>query len=146
MAKTKSHRNRISYVSDISGQNFTAQTDIESCFTSFFQDLRSPKCRWSFPNLIRSLSPDHIFVSEKDKAFLTKHVTYSGILATIKSMAKDKSPGPDGLNVKFYLFFWDIIKDPLYKAISHFFSTAQLPKTWGRGGGGRNFPCPYSKI
>lgn len=70
-------------------------------------------------------------ISEVDRVFLTKEVTYSEILMTIKLMDKGKSLGPHGLNIEFYLFYWDIIKDPLYKAISHFLATAQLPKTWG---------------
>ena len=50
----------------------------------------------------------------------------------LNSLDKRKSPGPDGLNSDFYVFYWDVIKDLLFKAISHFFQTATLPKSWGR--------------
>lgn len=91
-----------------------------------------PYDRWALPDLLNSLPPDHATVSDEDGVFLTKVVTYDEIRATIKSMARGKSPGPDGLNVEFYLFYWDIIKEPLFKAISHFFSNAHFPKAWGQ--------------
>lgn len=47
-------------------------------------------------------------------------------------MTKGKSLEPDGLNVKFYLFYWDIIKEPLFKEISFFLNIAQLPSSWGK--------------
>lgn len=67
-----------------------------------------------------------------DSSCLTKPISYGEILSTIKLMAKGKSSGRDGLNVEFYLFHWDIIKAPLFKAISHFFLTPSLPKSWGK--------------
>lgn len=47
-------------------------------------------------------------------------------------MPKGKSPRPDGLNTEFYFFYWDIIKKPLFEAISHFLSIANLPSSWGK--------------
>lgn len=78
------------------------------------------------PSLIffKILPSDHMCICEEDSALLTKHVSYREILSTLKSMAKEKNPGPGGLNVDFYLFYWDIIKVPLFNAISHFLSTA----------------------
>lgn len=63
---------------------------------------------------------------------MTKPVFYKEILSTNKSIVKGKSLGPNGLNVEFYLFYWDIIKDPLFRAISHFLNTSQLPSSWGK--------------
>lgn len=47
-------------------------------------------------------------------------------------MVNGKGLGPNGLNVEFYLFYWDIIKEPLFKAITHFLTSAQLPSSWGK--------------
>lgn len=35
-----------------------------------------------------------------------RHVTLSEVYCTLKSMPKEKSKGPDGLNVEFYIFFF----------------------------------------
>ncbi|XP_071727163.1 uncharacterized protein [Rutidosis leptorrhynchoides] len=41
-------------------------------------------------------------------------------LEAIKSCGKNKSPGPDGFNLLFYINFWDIFKVDLMKAITWF--------------------------
>lgn len=132
MARIHSHKNRIYVLIDNSGNSLSNQQDFENCFTSFFQDLWRSNCIWSFEDLTKALLPDHKTISTKDSIFLTKPVTYREILSTLKSMAKGKIPGPDGLNVEFYLFYRDIIKDHLYQAISHiFFSYFQASKLVG---------------
>lgn len=132
MARIHSHKNRIYVLIDNSGNSLSNQQDFENCFTSFFQDLWRSNCKWSFEDLTKALLPDHKTISTKDSIFLTKPVTYREILSTLKSMAKGKIPGPDGLNVEFYLFYRDIIKDHLYQAISHIFFFI-LPSFRARG-------------
>lgn len=126
MAHTNTHRNKISIIQNNVGNSFTDQASIENCFSNFFLDLWGAKGRWSFEDLVKALPPDHNSLSNEGKVLLTKPVSYLEILNTIKSMAKGKSPRPDGLNMEFYLFYWDIIKKPLLNAISYFFSTANL--------------------
>lgn len=91
-----------------------------------------PYDRWAHPDLLNSLPPDHATVSDEDGVFLTKVVTYDEIRATIKSMARGKSPGPDGLNVEFYLFYWDIIKEPLSKPSPIFSPMPIFPELGGK--------------
>lgn len=55
-----------------------------------------------------------------------------GFFKTLHSMPRGKSPGPDGINVEFYLFYWNQIGDHLLNAISYFFSTGLLPNSWGK--------------
>lgn len=64
-------------------------------------------------SLIRALSKDEVF-------------------RTLKSMPRDKSPDPDGLNTKFYLFYWNQIGDHLFNVVSYFFNFGSLPISWGK--------------
>lgn len=87
-------------------------------FTLNFEPLLIPLL--SLIWLINTLPTDHNSLDDVAREWLTRPVTVSEIFRTLKSMAKGKSPGPDGLNVKFYFFYWEIVKEPLFRAISHF--------------------------
>ncbi|XP_030496751.2 uncharacterized protein LOC115712590 [Cannabis sativa] len=50
------------------------------------------------------------------------------VIAAIKSMRKDKAPGPDGLPPSFYLHHWDTVKEDLIEMVMHFFTHLELPK------------------
>lgn len=59
-------------------------------------------------------------------------VTILKIYQTLKSMPKRKSFGPNNLNVKFYLFYWDVVGQHPYEAIKYFLYNMLLPNYWGR--------------
>jgi hypothetical protein len=46
-------------------------------------------------------------VSEEDSLLLDIPSTLQEIQAALKSFSKDKSPGPDGWTVEFYLHFFE---------------------------------------
>lgn len=54
------------------------------------------------------------------------------VYQTLRSMSHGKSPSPDGMNVEFYLFYWNLIGGHLFNAISYFFNTGSLPHSWGK--------------
>lgn len=47
---------------------------------------------------------DFASISVEDKEVLIKIVSKGKIFRTLKSMARGKSPGSDGLTVEFYIF------------------------------------------
>lgn len=65
--------------------------------------------------------------SKEDKMALTKPLSLREVRRTLFSIPQGKSLGQDGLNVKFYLFYCNIIGDYLFQAINQFFNTALLP-------------------
>ncbi|WOL14305.1 hypothetical protein Cni_G23085 [Canna indica] len=67
------------------------------------------------PNWDELFSDD--FVEQED---LIRSCTNEEILEALKSLGKDKAPGPDGLTAKFYLKFWDIIEDNMRLVLSDF--------------------------
>ena len=48
---------------------------------------------------------------------LNREVTLGELEATLKWFKKDKSPGPDGWSVEFYMAFFDILGHDLLKVI-----------------------------
>lgn len=59
-----------------------------------------------------------ITVSEDDKILCDEDISMDEIEIALKSMAKNKSPGSDGLTVEFYCKFYDVLKDILFRLFS----------------------------
>lgn len=55
-------------------------------------------------------------------------VTADEIYHTLKSMPRNKSPGPDGYTVEFFIASWDIIGDQFVAAVLEFFSSREILK------------------
>lgn len=55
------------------------------------------------------------FVEQEESGDLTKEVSLRELEDTLKWFKRDKSPGPDGWNVKFYLAFFDTLGGTYYK-------------------------------
>jgi len=49
-------------------------------------------------------------LSDDDNGLLKREITENELYDTLKCMHKNKSPGPDGIPVEFYLEFWNDIK------------------------------------
>jgi len=54
-------------------------------------------------------------VSDNDRMSCDKDISIDELHNALTSMAKNKSPGSDGLTVEFYLHFWQLLKDILFK-------------------------------
>lgn len=59
---------------------------------------------------------------------LSKDISAHEVYATLKSMAKSKSPGPDGFSVEFFISAWNIVGGEVTKAALFFFSSFNLPR------------------
>ena len=65
-------------------------------------------------NLIR-LYPSYF--SPEERSTFTSKVTLLEIERALKSFKKDKSPGPDGFPVEFFLAFFDLLGDDLMNLV-----------------------------
>jgi hypothetical protein len=67
-------------------------------------------------------------ISEHDNTQLVKEITEEEIVKVVWDMDPDKAPGPDGFSIRFYHFFWAIIKRDLKKMLNY---TLQKQKLGG---------------
>ncbi|XP_057793132.1 uncharacterized protein LOC131009741 [Salvia miltiorrhiza] len=67
-------------------------------------------------------------VSAANNAELIKTFSESEIKEAIWSCDGDKSPGPDGFNLKFWKASWEIIKKDFLKVMTEFHSNGKIPR------------------
>lgn len=67
-------------------------------------------------------------ISEHHKEMLVMQFTTEEVLQTFKSMANNKSPGPDGFPPEFFIKAWPIIGNEVSKAVLYFFSSMKMPR------------------
>ena len=78
------------------------QHDIENYFIKYYSTLwNSSSSYFEYGTGRAFLSYLHT-LSFEGRALLSRHVSIQGLFHTIRSMAKGKIPGLDGLNVEFY--------------------------------------------
>ena len=58
-------------------------------------------------------------LSPNDSMIMSQKVTSEELLSALKTMKPSSAPGNDGLTVKFYLHFWDLVKEDLIKSFEH---------------------------
>ncbi|XP_039135720.1 uncharacterized protein LOC120273142 [Dioscorea cayenensis subsp. rotundata] len=132
VVRARQVKSKIHSLRDNNGNIFTLHDDIENEFLSFYHNLWASS---SSPTLdyVLSVIPDDLpALLFDDKDELIKPVTKGEVFRTLRSMSRGKSPGPDGFNAEFYLFYWNILGDHIFKAITHFFDTAKIPNSWGK--------------
>ncbi|XP_039116442.1 uncharacterized protein LOC120251854 [Dioscorea cayenensis subsp. rotundata] len=125
-------KSRINSLRDFSGNILTSRGDIENSFLDHYQNLWSSLSTLSLDQTFSILPDDFPTLASDDKEDLIKPVTKGEVFRTLRSMPRGKSPGPDGFNVEFYLFYWNVLGDHIFKAITHFFTTAIIPSSWGK--------------
>lgn len=82
-----------------------------------FQSLFSNPGGISLAEIIRTAQAFPRFVEEEDVEDLFREVTKEEVESIIKSMAKDKSPGPDGWTIELFSHFFDSIGAELTEVV-----------------------------
>ena len=72
-------------------------------------------------------------LSENEKNDLDREITLEELQSAIKSMARNKSPGSDGLPVEWYVMFWTRIKDVYYEMVKFCLLRGKLQATTREG-------------
>lgn len=101
-----------------------------SVFLIFFSNLWRSSSPMTVETTFLSLSGDLPSLDGDDCELLIKPVSKNKVYSALRSMPRGKSPGPDRFSADFYLFYWNLIGDHLFKDVAHFFSSSKLPKSW----------------
>lgn len=129
--KVRQHKNRIITIKDLSGNIFNEQSDIELFFLDYYIYFWSSSSSQTFEFYINALPVDLPVFSDIDRESLTRPISMGEVYRTLRSMSRGKSPSPDGMNVEFSLFYWNLLGDHLFNAISCFFNTRSHLHSWG---------------
>lgn len=84
------------------GNIFIDQNDIENCFIDYYKNLWSSFSDYNLDNFTTAMPNDFPTLSIDDGVNLTRHISKREVYKTLSSMPRDKTLGPDGLNVKSY--------------------------------------------
>ncbi|MBY3556055.1 reverse transcriptase family protein, partial [Modestobacter lapidis] len=102
------------------------QAAVEGVAVAYFQNiLGTPGPQFTGSSYLQDLIP--FSVSAMHATSLIAPITSDEILTTLRSMKKNKSPGPDGYNVNFFLHCWSTVGDDFLKAVHSFFRNSKLP-------------------
>ena len=122
--KGRWNSNKILSLLDGNGNSVSSHKDIAAVAVNYYSDMLGQA--HSVTDFPENLSLPCI--SSSQALDMQLPFCSADIYATLKSMAKGKSPGPDGFTVEFYLAAWDIVGDDVCKAILFFFSNNSLPR------------------
>lgn len=117
------NRNILHRIKDHLGNWLEGQQEVMQGVWQFFQNLYSSEptdmleeCLQVVPGL----------VTQDMNSKLLAPVTHSEVDKAVFSMGSLKAPGPDGFNGLFFQQNWVTIKEDIYKAVDHFFSSGIL--------------------
>lgn len=122
--KDRWNTNKIFSLEDNEGHTISSHRNISEIAVAYYTNLFG---RTSNVNIF----PDDLILpqlSVNQQMELSRPFTADDIWQTIKSMPRNKSPGPDGLTVEFFMAAWNIIGADVVKGILYFFQTLILPR------------------
>lgn len=67
-------------------------------------------------------------LSPTQSSMLVRPFTSDDIFSSIKHMAKNRCPGPDGFSTEFFVSSWDVIGKDVSEAVLSFFNSYDLPR------------------
>lgn len=118
--------NKITSLIDASGLIITDETAIKNEAVSHFHNMYNQDLL-DYPGI------DHLHtliskrISPHSAQMLTLKASDEEIYGILKSMKRNKTPGPDGFNVNFFIHTWDIIGKDFLEAVHYFLETGHLP-------------------
>ena len=118
-ASVRKDANKISSLVDDNEIEQSDMSTMRSISLSYFWNLFSSSSP-NFDGLEISLTD---FVSLEENESLIASFSKEEFTKAIKQMHAEKSPGPDGLNLRFYQRFWPLIGDQIFSAASQWLSS-----------------------
>lgn len=133
LEKRRQERNKIDVLvtDDIEcSDNVRITDEIYTFYVKLYSSSFSDEASSSFLESIKEHIPQ-INLAFKD--LCDSDLTMKELDLAIKQMAINKAPGQDGLTSNFYKFFWEDVKELLFKAISECINSNNLMSTMKQG-------------
>ena len=127
LASGRRNQNSIWSLFDGSGTSFEDEDALKALGMKHFAHIF--KDDWG-TCIIQQLSVIQLYprmVPLENASDLTCPVSIGEVEHALKSFKKDRSPGPDGWPVEFYLFFFDLLKNELLSAVDTTRVTGIIP-------------------
>eukprot|EP00253_Pinus_taeda_P027771 PITA_27771 len=116
-AKGRKNANTIWKLRDQNGREASSFEDLSRMGKAHFQNLFTAQGGITLAEIIRIAQCFPRFVEEEEAGRLMEVVSKEEVEHIIKSMAKDKSPGPDGWTIELFNHFFDLIGDELSEVV-----------------------------
>jgi tRNA(Ser,Leu) C12 N-acetylase TAN1 len=102
LTKLRREKTQISKIRNVKGEITTNTTEIHGITRDHFENLFSNEVE-NLEKMDKFLDTyDHLKLNQEDVNHLNRSKTQNEIKATINSLLKKKSPGPEGFSVEFY--------------------------------------------
>eukprot|EP00253_Pinus_taeda_P004657 PITA_04657 len=116
-AKGRKYSNTIWSLKDEEGRVVNTFTDLSGLGQRHFQRIFSDSGEATIVEVMRTAQCFPRFLEEDEAAELSNPVTKEEVEVAMKSMGKDKSPGPDGWTIELFLHFFDQIGDEITEVV-----------------------------
>lgn len=126
--KQRQRVNRILHLC-IDGVEITDPTLIEQEFYRYYTNLFCTQLE-NRDRLKLTVARNGHVLTGSQQDYLKLCFSKEEIKAAMWSIPDDKAPGLDGFNSGFYKAAWEIVGDDVTQAISHFFQTGKMPRSW----------------
>lgn len=124
--KTEKRKSNKKTITKIESENITYTTskDILSCFHKFYTDLYSSE---SIDETVADyFLKDLPSLPDEESEYLETDFTLDEFKQSLLQMQDNKSPGPDGLTKNFYVKFFDLLGETLFKLSKIIFEAHSL--------------------
>eukprot|EP00253_Pinus_taeda_P009779 PITA_09779 len=109
--------NAIWRIKDGNGGFIYTQQDISNAAVAHFKSQYSKGLGCAFQDILWGIELYPAMFDESINDSIYQLVTEDELLKVLKAFSKDKCPGPDGWNIEFFLYFFDILKTDLLNMI-----------------------------
>ena len=128
LERERIEKNRVISMHDSNGNEVTSRADLDRVHVEFYTQLFSEEpvdmaCQQHlFFQLNTKLTPDESFSCDGP-------ISLEELAESVKSLSLNKSPGPDGFTLEFYLKFWHLLAPLLCRLYNFCFTEECLPES-----------------
>ena len=128
LERERVEKNRIVSMYDSDGNEVSSRADLDTVQEEFYTQLFSEEAvdmtcqQHLFLQLSSKLTPEESLSCDRP-------ISPPELTASVKSLAVNKSLGPDGLTLEFYLKFWHLLAPLLYRLYNSSYTEQSLPES-----------------